>query len=252
MKIPAEVELAEKKTELEGLTRNLEKKEQGFEELNRTLEQFQRRYSSGVAQKQLELNRLNAELDELMLKKDPYAHDVKQNVSEVATPEEWQANTFKGVNEAKRQKPFTLTESKEAKRVYRKIASIIHPDKAIEERSRPLRTKLMAQLNEAYARKDTTGMQLILDQWEQSPEALEGEDTSAELMRTQRAIAQIKSRLSEIETEIARILSSDVYLLMVNIREGAVAGRDVIAEMSIDLDARIQYAKNKLLLKRYG
>ena len=60
-----EAELAELKAEEERLFGIYKEKLCGLEELNRTLEQFQLRYAHEVAQKQVELDSLNAQLEEI-------------------------------------------------------------------------------------------------------------------------------------------------------------------------------------------
>jgi DnaJ-class molecular chaperone len=137
-------------------------------------------------------------------------------------------------------------ESEEAKKLYRRVASIIHPDMATDEESRNLRTRLMAELNEAYAKKDISKMREIFDQWQGSPEAISGEGTAADLVRTIRAIAQIKRRISEIEGEVLKIMESDIYVLMVRVHDADFAGRDILAEMSVSIDYEIQDVRNVL------
>jgi len=104
----------------------------------------------------------------------------------------------------------------------------------------------MAELNEAYARKDITKMQNIVDRWQESPEAVSGEGTAAELVRTIRAIAQIKRRTSQIEAEMSEIMTSDIHVLMVKVHDGDLAGRDILVEMSASIDSEIQHARNEL------
>ena len=184
----------------------------------------------------------------------PYVHGPKQKSSNFKIHSERPAAQFNGANREREVQPdlHTVADSKEVKKVYRKIASIIHPDKAKESRSRPLRTKLMADLNEAYARKDTAGMQRILDQWHESPEAIAGDDTLAELRRVQRATAQMKRRISEIETGTSKIISSNMFVMMVKVQQAERAGRDILSEMTMSIDARIKEAKNKLVLRMYA
>ena len=76
-----EIDLAEGKTILEKLLSLLEEKERAFNELAVTFDQFKQRHSSAVGRKQLELNRLHAELNELMARKVPYGHGPKQKIS---------------------------------------------------------------------------------------------------------------------------------------------------------------------------
>jgi hypothetical protein len=89
-------------------------------------------------------------------------------------------------------------------------------------------------------------MQEILAKWHECPEAVSGNDIGAELVRIIRAIAQVKRRISEIETEISKILASDIHELMVKVHSADLAGRDILSEISIGISFEIQEAKNVL------
>jgi len=89
-------------------------------------------------------------------------------------------------------------------------------------------------------------MREIFDQWQESPETVSGEGTAAELVRTIRAIAQIKRRISEIEGEVVKIIESDIYVLMGEVHDADLAGRNILSEMSVSIDYEIQDARNAL------
>ncbi|MCX6178409.1 MAG: hypothetical protein NT163_03405 [Chlorobiales bacterium] len=252
MKNPAEDELKKKKAESEKLFSLCAEKEHVLKELKLSMAKFQQRYTVEVSQKQAELNMLHAKLSELKFNKSHHVPHASQNSSGAETRVEGEADAYKGFNRENQSESATIRESTEVKRVYRKIASVIHPDKSTEGRACPLRTTLMAELNEAYVRNDKCKMQSILLQWKESPEAVEGEGTAAELERTHRAIAQTKRRILDIETEIAKIIASETYGVMIKAQEAGSAGRDILSEMSKALDSRIQDAKNVLLLRMYG
>jgi len=246
MSTPEEAELAGKKAELERLSDVLAEKELDLEELKLTVARFQRRYYSEVGKKYVELDELRAQIAELKVERKPQDHEMNQEATRARTQARKTAEEYEGIDIEPQTDSKTDEESAEAKKLYRKIASIIHPDKAIDDNSRHLRTRLMAELNEAYARKDIAKMQDILDKWHESPEAVSGEDTGAELVRAIRAIAQIKRRLSEIEKEISTIMTSDIHELMVKVHSADLAGRDILAEMSVSIGFEIQDAKNVL------
>ncbi len=252
MKKQAEADFAEKKTELATLSCELEEKERDFKELSHSFEQFQRRYSSLVGHKQVELNRLNAELADVVASKARYGNKANPKSSGGGNPFARSVAAGKDVTVRARQESYSIKELQEAKKLYRKIAAVIHPDKAKEGGTRHFRTALMAELNDAYARNDTSQMQRILDEWHESPESVVGEGPDAELLRIHRAIGRVKKRLLEIETEISRIRSSDMYNLMVTVSNAEKAGKDILAEMSASLNAKIKDAQNRLVLKMYG
>jgi hypothetical protein len=251
MSTPEEAELAGKKAELERLSHVLAEKELSLEELKLTVTHFQHRYYSEVGKRYVELDEIRAQIAELKARQKPEDYDLSQEALRARTRAKKAAEEFEGVEIEPQADSLKSEESEDEKRLYRKIASIIHPDKATDDNSRHLRTKLMAELNEAYAQKDIAKMRNILDQWQESPEAVSGEGTAAELVRTIRAIAQIKRRMSEIEIEISKIMSSDIHMLMVKVHDADLTGRDILAEMSVSIDSDIQDARTELArLKR--
>ena len=247
-----EGELVELKAEVERLFGIYKEKELGLAELQRTVEQFQLRYALEVAQKQVELDRLTAQLEEIRAGKistgrpvsRKSAGDAAKRGSSVAGDEVIILDT--------RSASHSLRDAKEAKRVYRKIAAIIHPDKAKDGGAHELRTKLMAQLNEAYAGKDTLKMKSILEEWYESPESVAGDDSSAELERTRRMIARVKRGTFKVETEMSRIMASELYVMMVKANEAGRAGRDILAEMMVEIDAKIRLARSTLFMRMYA
>ena len=239
-----EAELAVLKAEVEGLFGIYKEKERGLEELQRSLEQFQLRYARDVAQKQVELDRLNAQLEEIRAGKISTGRPTAKRGSSALDDAVIIIDTLPATH--------SLRDAKEAKRVYRKIAAIIHPDKAKDGRAHELRTTLMAQLNEAYAEKDTLKMKSILEEWYETPESVTGDDSSAELERTRRVIVRIKRGTSKLETEISRIMASEMYVMMIKVGEAGRAGRDIIAEMTVEIDARIGVARSTLFMRMFA
>ncbi len=250
-KTPEEAELATKKAKLEKASKLLAEKELGLEELKLTVTQFQHRYYSKVGKKYVELDELRAQIAELIAGKDPQDNELNQEAVEARTQAEKVAEEYEGVENDPQIDLLKPEKSEDAKKLYREIASIIHPDKTTDDKARNIRTGLMTELNGAYERGDITKMQNIFDKWHDSPEAVSGEGIAAELVRTIRAIAQIKRRESEIKTEILKIKTSDIYVLMVKVHDADLAARDILEEMSASIDSEIQNARNELAtLKR--
>jgi hypothetical protein len=243
---PEEAELTKKKVELDGLSQVLAEKELNIEEIKLAVAQFKHRYFSEVGRKYVELDDLLAQIADLKSRQQPQNQDLKQ---EAVTAKNQARNTkdeYEDIDIEAPAESLKSEESEDAKKLYRRVASIIHPDMATDEESHNLRTRLMAELNEAYAKKDISKMREIFDQWQESPETVSGEGTAAELVRTIRAIAQIKRRISEIEDEVLKIMESDIYVLMEKVNDADLAGRDILLEMSVSIDRQIQDAQNIL------
>lgn len=104
----------------------------------------------------------------------------------------------------------------------------------------------MAEANAAYAAGDEGRLEAILRNWQSSPDAVEGDGTGAELVRTIRKIAQVEERLSQIGLEIGTLERSDLYLLSARAEAAAADGRDLLEEMAALLDGEIEKATRRL------
>lgn len=241
-----ESELQEKKLELEKVTALLADKELDLENLRASVARFQHRYYAELGKKYVELDELRAQIAERRAQINPQDSDLKYQAQ---SAREDAAKAAREYNQSDCQEDFQPGpgDPPEAlKKLYRKVASAVHPDKATDERSRKLRTKLMADLNEAYARRDTERMKAILAEWDESPDAVPGEGMAAELVRTIRAIAQVKRRISEIEGEIAGIMATDIHQLMIQVQESHRIGRNILLEMAKAVEQEIRDAQEEL------
>jgi len=248
MNMPEEAELANNKVELERLFKVVAEKEHDIEELKLTVVRFQHHYYSKVGRKYAELEELRAQIAELKDRQRPHDHELNQEAIKARTQGRKTEEDYEDVNIQPQLDSPRSEESDNAKKLYRKVASLIHPDMATDDKSRHLRTRLMAALNEAYAQKDIHKMRKILDQWQGSLEIISGEGTAAHLARTIRVIAQINRRISEIEMAFFEIITSDIYVLMVKVHNADLAGRDILAEMSVSIEYEIQEARNALAM----
>jgi len=221
-------------------------KELDLEDARVSVARFQHRYYAELGKRYVELDDLRAQLAEHRSRHNPQDANLKHQAQ---AAREDAAKTAREYDQSESEQDTQADQSEPPegiKKLYRKIASTVHPDKATDEHSRKLRSTLMADLNEAYARRDVERMKAILSQWEESPDAVPGEGTAAELVRTIRAIAQVKRRISEIEREIADILATDIHQLMIAVHEADVAGRNILLEMATSLDSEIQHARSEL------
>ncbi len=249
---PEQIELDLKKAELDDKSHLLAEKELNLEELKNSLIEFQQRHYAQVAVKYVELDRLKAKIAELKYISSPHNHDFKKEFEEMKKNVDESFNEYGAFNEygdegvksqgyQAKNKP-----SEESKNLYRKIASMIHPDKATDEESKLFRTNLMKDLNSAYADNDIDKIKAVLTKWQESPDLITGTGIADELIRTIRSIAQVNRRLSEIDDEVVIILESDIYVLMKKVQEGDIAGRDILLELSLELDGLLEEAKTEL------
>jgi hypothetical protein len=132
------------------------------------------------------------------------------------------------------------------KRMYRDVAKAIHPDLADDDLERQHRHTLMVKANEAYDAGDEAKLVAIMHEWEVSPEAIRGQGTVPDLIRTIRKIHRAMRRLAEISQELTRLTGTSLFNLKSMSEEAGTFDRDLLAEMTSRLDAQIDEAKQRL------
>src|SRR2546425_5835962 len=134
MTSPEETELAAKRGDLERLSQMVSEKELDLEDLKLNVAQFQYRYFAEIGRRYAELDDLHAQLTELRARDRPADHALR-NEAEIAreraskTAEEY--GTRAGEPEPHSHNAEAL---EEIKRLYRRTAVVIHPDKATDDR----------------------------------------------------------------------------------------------------------------------
>src|SRR5919202_1684519 len=130
--------------------------------------------------------------------------------------------------------------------LYHEVARRLHPDLAADERERPLRTRLMAEANRAYAAGDAARLQALLLEWEASPASVTGSGLEAELARVGRSIAWIEERLRAIVAELRALLRSGLWRFRLRVERAAREGRDLLAELGAEQRAKLAVARRRL------
>ena len=164
----------------------------------------------------------------------------REQATRARTQAEESAQTTRAAGESK-SKP---TES--LKKLFREVAKRIHPDLATNDDDRARRQKLMAEANRAYEEGDEAKLLSIFQEWETSPDSVEGEGVGPELIRAIRKIVQIQRRLVEIEAEMQQLSSSDLYQLWTKTEEAENQGRDLFKEMASQVEQEIDAARKRL------
>jgi hypothetical protein len=150
-----------------------------------------------------------------------------------------------------RVKPFAP--GQDIKKLYRRIAQRIHPDRATDEADRVWRTQLMAEANRAYQAGDDDALREVLSTWQEGA----GRATTASATTSTRTstsgldilealIARLKRRIGEIEAELKRLFGSKLYELFTAANIAHRAGRDLVQEMATRLDSDIATVQAEL------
>jgi hypothetical protein len=134
----------------------------------------------------------------------------------------------------------------DAKRLFRQLARLIHPDLAGDPAERERRTNLMVAANDAYEQGDVAALERMLEDWHASPEAVTGRGAAAELERTLRRIAQTEAGMKRIDEEVAELEASAMGWLRRRVEKAAGEGWDLLAHMVRELDRQISEAQLEL------
>jgi hypothetical protein len=134
----------------------------------------------------------------------------------------------------------------DAKRLFRQLARLIHPDLAGDPVERERRTDLMVAANFAYEQGDVAALERLLEDWHRSPEAVTGSGAAAELERTLRRIVQVKARIAGIDEELAELEASAMGWLRRRVEKATREGWDLLAHMVRELDRQIVEAQLEL------
>jgi|CXWL01.1.fsa_nt_gi CII-binding regulator of phage lambda lysogenization HflD len=241
---PEEKELVRKLAELTVLEGELAQRELDLATLQAELHAFERRYLRIVGIRYAELDEIDAQIAGALAEASPKNSEAQERAFQARTQANESAQASKIAQQPGRRDKFTPSDA--LKKMYREVAKCIHPDLAIDENDRVRRQRFMAEANQAYEDGDEARLREILCEWESSPESVEGDGVGAELVRVIRKVAQIERRLQAIESIIARLRSSDLFRLKVEVERREAEERDLLAEMASRLDQQIADARRHL------
>jgi len=243
---PEEQELDRKRSEQTALESELAERELRAANLRAELGAFERRYLHDVGMRYAELDELKALIAERSAQKQPAAEKVQQAARDARARADETKSVAQEHEEEDLQSAKPFKASQEMKRLYREVAKRIHPDLTSDRDDRARRQLLMAEANKAYELGDENRLAKILNEYESSPETVQGEGPGAELIRVIRRISQVRGRIAEIEAEAQELLRSDLYQLKSRLEEAEQLGRDVLKEMVDKVEHQIAQAKQRL------
>jgi hypothetical protein len=248
---PGAEELVRRRAQLHVLTRQLLDRERDLAAFRGELHAFETSYRKALGTRYARLDELAERLDETPRPVDEAEDGDDPDIDGPAERYPGQGlpggqNWAWGEREPDREPEQRPVISDDAKRLFRQLARLIHPDLAADAEERERRTNLMVQANHAYELGDVQGLRRLLETWERSPDSVVGHGTKAELERVIRRIAQASERLAEIEREVAALEDSAMGWLRRRVRKAASEGWDLLSHMARELDRQIVEAEEEL------
>ena len=246
---PEAEELARRKAQLLMLSEELLGRERGLDAYRVELHHFETRYRKTLGGRYARLDELAERLDA--------ARDEAAGAERPESDPEDPADRYPGQGlpgggqnwdwgEREPEPEPRPVIGEDAKRLFRQLARIIHPDLAGDPAERERRTNLMVAANLAYEQGDVAGLERLLGDWERSPEAVTGGGALAELERTIRRIAQVQGRMDAIDEELAELEASAMGWLRRRTEKATREGWDLLAHMVKEIDRQILEAQVEL------
>lgn len=231
---PEEEELAKKRDELALLQAELADRELYLANLRAELAAFEGRYLRDVGALYADLDEWKAKIAQLIAEEEGTVE-----ASSAATDARMQAEESYSAAHGEAAKATEFTPSPELKKLFRDVAKRVHPDLATNEADRAYRERLMSEANRAYEQGDVDALRRILEEYESSPETVQGTGVAADLVRVIRQIKQLQRRLVQLELETTSLGASEIAKLKVKAEEASNQGRNLLAEMAQDVKRRI-------------
>lgn len=229
---PEEEELAAKGAELSWLEVELKSNEQRLGVMKEELAAFEECYSRALGTLNAELDRWKEALARLpadQFGKIPGANDLTRSI-----PSD---RVFSPSFSEETEQPDL--QSQRLRSLYRNAARLVHPDTAINERDRMQREQSMKVVNAAYAAGDEKTLREIVEAAEYSPDSVEGSGVGADLIRLLRQLRRVRNRLLAVELEMTKLSKSELSQLRRSADVAASEGRDLLAEMALELQGRL-------------
>lgn len=238
---PEEQEFAKKTAELAALKVELADRELTLSNFRAELAAFEGVYLRTVGSLYAELDNINAQIAE-RIAEQVGSQQARQDAAEARRRAHESYSAAHGETAAVPE----FSPTPELKSLYREVAKKVHPDLTSDPADRDIRDKMMAEANRAYARGDADALRRILEEYEGSPDAVQGTGVAADLVRVIRKISQARKRLAQIEEAIAQLRASAMAELMAKTEEYKKHGRDLLEELAQGVRKRIAESRQRL------
>jgi hypothetical protein len=232
------------RAELEVLTQELSELELELATAQAEIGEFTRRYHALIGTRMSTLDDLRAELAARLASEDETDIEAGQAAETARTRADQTQRESSRLEELARETARPFAPTSDVKKLFRKLAQKIHPDRARSEPDRAWRTQLMSEANRAYQAGDESALLEVLALWQEGNRQQPLQEDDRDLLASQ--LARLKRRIAAIEGELNRLFGSRLYELFTATHIARRTRRDLLQEMADRLDADIAMARTNL------
>lgn len=238
-------ELARRLEELNALENRLAESDNRLNGLRGELRSYEKRYFKLVGIRYVELDRLEAEIAEALVKLSPDEIELRERAYEARKRAEQMESIMEGEELDDDEDGSCHAPSHHIRRLYRKIAFEMHPDRSTDSDEIDYRHELMVEANKAYREGDHQALEALLEEFRRGSFAGIGGDEQQRLVRR---IERARRKLDDIDEEISALEQSELYRLWRTSEIHRRDGRDYLMEKAESLDRAIKRARNRLIV----
>jgi hypothetical protein len=270
-KLPAEIKLEQKRSELASLRARHFEARVTLQQLRDEIAQFEKEYDQTLGRRMAELERIEAEIARLSAGAnnedrqdegsswDTGGRSFRQSYASgnerAGATNHQQSNSAgyqkdsatghqQGAATGYAERPWK-SEEQDIKSLYREVAKAIHPDLASAGPAKLVRHELMSKANRAYADEDSRTLQDILRKWRVTHPAERG-DNGNELATLLRQIAREAQDLRAVNAAVQELKESYACRFMLRLDAGSTLESDLFVEMIAVADLNIERALKRL------
>ncbi len=212
-------------------------------ELERDLEEFQKRYDKVITPMKLRIDVIRAAIDDLRHQKNgaAYEPDWSQIAPGYVPVEEQYRRAWAKPNGEFRTEPSASKskptddepEGEKIKRLYRELARRFHPDLAADTAERERRTQIMSQINAAYTARDLSALEVLT---EHAAESADQPLLALTLRGLRETLITLIQQGDLLKREHDEMLYGAMMKLKIEDKLARLKGRDLLREMRAEME----------------
>lgn len=234
---PEKIELERYRNMVKLYASDLESRKEVLSKLIKEIETFEEFFTKTIGKRYEKLREIDYEMEKYTKKDEELKIKVEAEYSK-----------FKEYSVPARNIEILEDRNNSIKELYKEIVKEIHPDRSSDENERRIKTDILKEINIAYEEGNKDKMMVIYNKWKYNPESINLNTVGEELIFAIRTMYTLQKDLSEIDSDINEISSSDIYILKKEVDRYKGTNRNPIKDICVSLDKEIQ---NKRQLLRF-